>query len=423
MTASRLMILAMLIGVLAVPCISATSKKSVSVLDFGATGDGKTDDTAAIQKALDSVGQDGVVTLPAGSYVISKSILVPQGTTLIGDAPRWENGSTRLIVLEPGFSAVILNHVANIKGMMISYPNNRDNINPKEYPPSILLDGINPSVEDIVFDSAWIGISTKLGGSTVGQALFRNITGFVHHVGIHLSNCRDVSRIENVHWFVGGNYTGDPKSYFLKNRIGFEFGDVDGIIMTECFMIGGKTFFQQMKYKDTTDGSKQGAHSLGFQIDKCWIEDVDNGFIFQGATGFMVASCNILVRRMGYGIKVDTESLFYNAVINGVQVRSFGTPIIGFYYNIHQKHPRNRLSISDCQVVDGSPAVILKSGAVRAQIHDSHLQSVPGQPSILVEKGADMFTITNNILSSQYGIIDNTVAGTRKTISGNIIEK
>ncbi|MHB1001881.1 MAG: glycosyl hydrolase family 28-related protein [Armatimonadota bacterium] len=423
MQISRFIITAALVGLIAQSVFAADSAKSVSALDFGAKGDGIADDSGAIQSALDSVGQDGVVKLPAGLYRITRTIDLPHGTTLIGDSPRWENGATRLIINEPGFPAVRLHHVSNIKGLMISFPNNRKNVNPTPYPPAIVLDGINPSVENIVFDSAWIGISTDPKGHTVGQGLFRNLSGFVHHVGIHLSNCRDVNRIENVHWFVGGDFNGDPNAYYIKNRVGFEFGDVDGIIMTGCFIIGGKTFFHQMKYKDTPDGSKQPAHSLGFQIDKCWVEDVDNGFIFEGATGFVLNSANILVRKGGVGVRVDAESLFYNAVISGVQVRTFGAPVVGFEYDIHQPHPRNKLTIADCQVVDGAPAVLLKSGAIRAQIHDCHLQSVPEHPAIRIDKGADLIMITNNILNAKIPILDNSGPKAQKTISGNLFEK
>ena len=44
----------------------------VSVLDFGARGDGTTDDTAAIQAAIDAVSNvgGGVVIVPAGTYIV-----------------------------------------------------------------------------------------------------------------------------------------------------------------------------------------------------------------------------------------------------------------------------------------------------------------------------------------------------------------
>lgn len=395
---------------------------SASATAFGAKGDGVTDDTAAIQKALDSLTSGGVVHLAAGAYLLSGALKVPSAVTLMGEGARWENSATRLIVPKNGFSAVSLGNASGVKGLLISYPNNQNNEKPDAYPPAILLDGINPSVENIVFDCAWIGISTPPGGGNTGQGLFRDITGFIHSVGIHLSGCRDVNRIEDVHWFVGGK-NGPGRAYFRDHRVGFEFGDVDGTLMTRCFIIGGKTFFRQLPLKDTKDGKGAPAHSLGFQINQCWIEDVDEGFVFEGATGFVIDSSNILVREGGVGVRVKTESLFYNAVINAVQVRGFGKPLTGFEYTNLVPHSRNRLSIADCQVVDGAPAVLLGSGAIRANIHDNHFQSVPGRPAIQIDKGADLLVITNNVLSATEPIKDDSGKTARKNISGNVVEK
>lgn len=56
---------------------------SVSAKDFGAKGDGVTDDSAAIQAALDT-GKS--VFLPAGSYVISTALTIPSGGALYGES-------------------------------------------------------------------------------------------------------------------------------------------------------------------------------------------------------------------------------------------------------------------------------------------------------------------------------------------------
>ncbi len=415
-----LTLICVLILVLSIP-LTAQVPKSVSARDFGAVGDGVTDDTAAIRKALESVAPGGgIVSLPAGKYLISDSLNVPQGATLLGEGARWEGSATQLVVEKNGFPAVRLGHAAGVKALAIVYPNNTDNANPTPYPPAVQLEGINPSVENIVFGNAWIGVSTKPGGGNSGQGMFRDLTGFVHHVGIHLSGCRDVNRIQDVHWFVGGKDTPGKQSYYRRNRVGFEFGDVDGVILDRCFIIGGKTFLHQLPVKDTPDGKKELAHSLGFAIDNCWIEDVDNGFIFEGACGFTLNSSNILVRENGFGVKVNAHSLYYNAVIEGVQVRGFGKPFVGFEYDCSTPHPRNRLVIADCQVTDGAPSVHLMSGARRAQVHDCHLTGVAGKPAILIDKGADLFTISDNILVGR--IEDNSGEKARKTIRGNVEE-
>lgn len=418
----RILAVLLLVVALAAPLDAADVPKSVSARDFGAVGDGVADDTAAIRKALDSVAPGGgIVNLPAGAYRITDSLKVPQGVTLLGEGARWEGSATRIIIEKPGFVGIKLGHAASVKGLAILYPNNADNANPTPYPPAIQLEGINPSVENIVFGNAWIGVSTPPGGGNAGQGMFRDLTGFVHHVGIHLSGCRDVNRILDVHWFVGGKDTPGKESYYRKNRVGFEFGDVDGVILDRCFIIGGKTFFHQLPVKDTPDGSKAMAHSLGFAIDNCWIEDVENGFIFEGACGFTLNSSNILVRENGFGVKVIAHSLYYNAVIEGVQVRGFGKPFTGIEYDCSTPHPRNRLAISDCQVTDGAPSVHLRSGAQRAQVHDCHLTGVAGKPAILIDKGADLLTITDNILNGK--IEDNSGAKAKKTVQGNVEEK
>jgi len=57
-----------------------------NVLDFGAVADGKTDSTAAFQKAVDSLGATGGrVDVPAGQYVVGE-IRLRHGVTVQGAA-------------------------------------------------------------------------------------------------------------------------------------------------------------------------------------------------------------------------------------------------------------------------------------------------------------------------------------------------
>ena len=65
--------------------VKSKLQDTVSVKDFGAVGDGTTDDTAAIQAAVDALSQagvGGVVRLPAGTYKVTSSINIT-----------WPNGS------------------------------------------------------------------------------------------------------------------------------------------------------------------------------------------------------------------------------------------------------------------------------------------------------------------------------------------
>jgi hypothetical protein len=44
--------------------------RTVNVKDFGAKGDGMTDDTQAIQLAINSLTGGGIVRVPAGTYLL-----------------------------------------------------------------------------------------------------------------------------------------------------------------------------------------------------------------------------------------------------------------------------------------------------------------------------------------------------------------
>src|SRR3989442_10399529 len=72
-----------------------------SVRDFGALGDGKTDDTAAFQKALDAAKQagGGVVYAPRGNYFFAGHLSVPGAVTLKGV---WESVPSHVGIRDPG---------------------------------------------------------------------------------------------------------------------------------------------------------------------------------------------------------------------------------------------------------------------------------------------------------------------------------
>ena len=65
--------------------VASKLNDTVSVKDFGAIGNGVTDDTAAIQAAMDSGANS--IYFPSGTYVVSSAINIPSTRNLYGDGP------------------------------------------------------------------------------------------------------------------------------------------------------------------------------------------------------------------------------------------------------------------------------------------------------------------------------------------------
>ena len=66
--------------------VQSKLRESVSVKDFGAVGDGVTNDYAAFNSALNSGA--GSVFVPSATYVIGTNIVIPSGVSLVGEAGR-----------------------------------------------------------------------------------------------------------------------------------------------------------------------------------------------------------------------------------------------------------------------------------------------------------------------------------------------
>ena len=83
----------------------------LNVLDFGATGDGTTDDTAAIQAAV-TAAQENSLYIPEGTYLCSAPIEIKRNTLIFG----------------AGRAASVLSFNNTGRGLFSSFPVNSSNV-------------------------------------------------------------------------------------------------------------------------------------------------------------------------------------------------------------------------------------------------------------------------------------------------------
>jgi hypothetical protein len=255
-----------------------------SVRDFGAKGDGTTDDTAAFQEALDAAGQarGGTVLADRGNYFFAGHLDVPNAVTLQGiwksvpshlgirDGNRerpTDDGTTFLITEnegnENGAPFIRLNDNSTLSGVVLYYPRQNPAVEPRIYPYAIASRGKNPAVLDVEMLNPYNGID--LSGSE--RHLLRNISGQPLRRGVYVDNVFDVGRIENVHFNPWWSGAGNSAAYQweMANGEAFIFGRSDWEYMLNTFCFGYKTGY---KFIHTARGECNG-NFLGIGADDC----------------------------------------------------------------------------------------------------------------------------------------------------------
>ncbi|MFC1410925.1 glycosyl hydrolase family 28-related protein [Streptacidiphilus sp. N1-12] len=99
--------------------VTASGVDWLNVRDYGAVGDGKHDDTAQIQSALNAVTAGGVVYFPNGVYEISAPLVVTvAGTKLVGDkaSTGYSAGGSNQTTIDalPGFTGAAMLQVSGV---------------------------------------------------------------------------------------------------------------------------------------------------------------------------------------------------------------------------------------------------------------------------------------------------------------------
>ena len=263
--------------------VGPAAAADLDVTSMGAVGDGKTDCTAAFQKALDAVAAKGggIVNVPAGHYRIDGRLKIPGAVTLQGtfrtpptdqreDRPKLD-GSVLLAFAGRGSRdgepfIRLAGSTATLAGLMIAYPEwKQTDVPPVPYPPTVLTqDTVNTAILDCCFLNSYEAIRYQ----SAARFLVRNVHGYPTFRGLYVDACYDIGRVENVHfWPFGVTYK--PDDPFCKwvnvNGVAFEFARTDWqyVVNTFCFGYG-----VGYKFSRSQAGSCNG-NFLGIGADSC----------------------------------------------------------------------------------------------------------------------------------------------------------
>ena len=229
--------------------------ETISVKDYGAKGDGTTDDTAAIQAALNSLSATGgTVTVPQGQYKLTAKITIPafvklQGANWLPDPSNlaqtlatslyiaWGSGNA----VGSGNAAVQMSNSSAIEGFTFYYPGQvaKTVATPLTFDYSIstpVAAGVydNIQIKNITLYNSYAGINL----TTAGRWRVESIQGNPLYLGLKCDANYDSCYLNRVHFWNFYTQSGVLYNWTLANGTAFQLGRVDQVFVESVFMYG-----------------------------------------------------------------------------------------------------------------------------------------------------------------------------------------
>jgi hypothetical protein len=226
--------------------------------DFGVQADGLTDDSPALQRALDHAGLSGggTVLLPRGVTVLKAPLVVPTGVELrggyLGNPVRaWFNNISTLVIdcgidchdPENAPAAIGLDAGAGLRGVNVGHAKNLWEVDPQgklvvhPYPYAIRGLGPGVSIYDVIVPNAYNGID--FGSVRCDRAQVVNLWGTMYCHGLRVGAGSDGVQLENLNIDIGpldsdcrlarlkppANRSAIFQAYLAEHADNFLFGD------------------------------------------------------------------------------------------------------------------------------------------------------------------------------------------------------
>jgi len=293
------------------------AKHLLNVKDYGAKGDGITDDTTAFNNALlaaSAIG--GIAYVPPSNkgYVLAGTVTLPPYSTLMGsavfpsqssEAGNWTPiGSTLLFTTTS--STIISSHGTTISGLTFYYPNQTNTNPPIVYPATIQMATeqyiCDHRIENCYVVNAYQFITTVKAHA---RLTIKDIMGWCLYNFATIDDAWDTDHIENItlnpgYWWIFEN--GDPLSspsyaFSKANMTGINFGYNCSITVHNYLQTGGLYGFHFYKGTVQTEGTYGMFSNISFDsvVMSLYITDMIGSMGLEFTNLMCVAASNDMI--------------------------------------------------------------------------------------------------------------------------------
>jgi hypothetical protein len=387
--------------------VDGTLTSYINVMEKGAKGDGTTDDTTAIQNAINAAGSNGVVFFPSGNYIISSALIVDNfQVSLMGLGEQFTTQITIASSADPTYALIVGNTQSvgynTIQGLTFKGRNNttstgggihfRSTISSIKQcrviqfgGTGIHIESFNASViSDVYFEDVYLtqnGKNTTTPGdnliieSTVSDSEYHRVIsagnsaknttryGFNNNGGgtqkftdCHAYFCSSHGFYQNG----GGETTIIGGEWETNAGSNIYFNNCNNIIVSDALTFGA-TNTKEIVFNGVDLGSIMGCN--------CSSATSDKHIGVYGSSRIVVAD-NVVKNSTTAGIEVDsgsTRCIVHDNIVNATN----GIYIAGQYCDVH-----------DNMMVTGN--ITEQAGANFNRIHDNILYAGGGQTIVLI---------------------------------------
>lgn len=231
--------------------VQSKLREIVSVKDFGAVGDGVTNDTTAIQNAINSVSNVGgsyTLYFPEGTYKLTAPLNITTALRIVGDgcSPYVTNtgnrgGGSWLYFAHTG-RGISVDGTGMLSGIVFEQfgtfrdqPTPAPAWSPNAHDYDIWVDNADVTIDEVTLLNPTKGF--KLVNTQAGRLTIKRLRGQPLQIGLDIDECYDLPQIANVHFWPYWQDNANVHAYTMANLDAIYLRRVDNPQITNAFTI------------------------------------------------------------------------------------------------------------------------------------------------------------------------------------------